>query len=385
MPEAGSNRGGICFVAPNAYPILAGDRKIPVAGGAEVQQSLLAREFAARGYRVAMVSLDFGQPASVKIDGVEVIRACAPDAGMPVLRFIHPRLTSLWKAMKRADADLYYQRSAGALTGMVVAFARAHRRACVYAAASDADFDASLPSIPYLRDRLLFRWGVRNATAVAVQNAAQLVACRSVHSRVASLIANCHPLRDASAKHGGHVLWAGSLRQHKRPLEVVLCAQRCPQLRFRIVGDGDANLMAALRSAAARLTNLEVIGFVPFVEVEQHFDGAFALLNTSVAEGFPNTFLQAWARGVPTVSYVGPGVQFDGRQIGKTCDSVEALARQLHRWHAMPEDWCSAGADARRYVALHAGVGRTASAYESLFLDIAPAMMKSKRIPQRVA
>jgi glycosyltransferase involved in cell wall biosynthesis len=385
MADVAPHRGGICFVAPNAYPILAGDRKIRFAGGAEVQQSLLAREFAARGYRVAMVSLDFGQPACVMIDGVEVIRACAPDAGIPVLRFIHPRLTSLWRAMKCADADLYYQRSAGALTGMVVAFARAHRRACVYAAASDADFDESPRFIPYLRDRLLFRWGVRNATAVAVQNAAQLAACRRVHSRAASLIGNCHPPRDASAEHAGHVLWAGSVRQHKRPLEVVSCAERCPDLRFRMVGDGDADLMAALRSAAARLTNLEVIGFVPFAEVDQHFDGAFALLNTSPAEGFPNTFLQAWARGVPTVSYVGPGVQFDGRQIGKTCDSVEASARQLHRWRAMPEEWRSAGADARRYVALHAGVGGAASAYESLFLDIAPAMMKSKRIPQGVA
>ena len=39
----------ICFVAPMAYPVLAQDRSLPFAGGAEVQQVGIATALARRG------------------------------------------------------------------------------------------------------------------------------------------------------------------------------------------------------------------------------------------------------------------------------------------------------------------------------------------------
>jgi glycosyltransferase involved in cell wall biosynthesis len=313
----------------------------------------------------------------VTIDGVTVLRAHKPTAGLPVLRFLHPRLTSMWQAMKRADADIYYQRSASALTGFVVAFARTHGRKSLYAAASDADFHAGLPQITYARDRSLFRWGLRHADAVVVQNAAQLSACRSIFSRDATLIANCYPLCGESAQHDGHVLWAGSVRANKNPLDLIGLAQACPALRFRVVGDGDPALMDSLRHAATQLRNIEVIGFVPFVDVEKHFDGAFALVNTSPAEGFPNTFLQAWSRGIPTVSYVGPGVRIEGRPVGKTGNTTDELARYLHTWKASPSEWRAVGSDGRRYVEENSGVDRATADYENVFATIFPEWMHS--------
>ena len=73
----------VCFVAPLAWPVLARDARIPVAGGAEVQQSILARLLGARGHRVSMVTLDFGQPDGSRVDGVTVHKAFAPGAGLP--------------------------------------------------------------------------------------------------------------------------------------------------------------------------------------------------------------------------------------------------------------------------------------------------------------
>jgi glycosyltransferase involved in cell wall biosynthesis len=375
-PPSSPARGGICFVAPSAYPILAGDRSTPVIGGAEVQQVLLARGFAERGHRVTMVSMDFGQPEVTNIDGVTVFRMHAPMAGLPVLRFIHPRLTSLWGAMRRADADVYYQRGCGALTGQVVARARSLGRASLFAGASDADFELGLRFIPYARDRALYRWGVRRASAIVVQNATQSEACRAVVGRDSTQITSCTRVGGVSADLGGAVLWVGSVRRHKGPLDVIPLAQACPQIRFRVIGDGDAGLMAQLRDAATRLPNLEIVGFVPFVDVEREFDGAFALVNTSPVEGFPNTFLQAWSRGIPTVSYASPGVRHEGRPVGQTATSVVGIGAQLNAWRAAPADWAAAGRDARAFAQQNFSVEAAVQRYEAVLETIAPAMFK---------
>ena len=130
-------RPHVCFVAPHAWPVFSGDPHIQVVGGAEVQQAILARLFASDGYRVSMICLDFGQPARASIDGVEVLRLYRMKAGIPVLRFVHPRLTTMWRRLAEANADVYYCRSASMWVGVVAAFCRRNGRKLVYAGASD--------------------------------------------------------------------------------------------------------------------------------------------------------------------------------------------------------------------------------------------------------
>src|SRR5688500_12754041 len=80
----------VCFVALHAWPVLARDPSVATPGGAEVQQTILARLFRRSGYRVSMLCLDFGQPARAEIDGITVFRTYREDEGIPALRFLHP-------------------------------------------------------------------------------------------------------------------------------------------------------------------------------------------------------------------------------------------------------------------------------------------------------
>ena len=87
----------ICLVSHFAYGALAGGKNGHI-GGVEWQTSLTAKWLAARGFDVSMITWDEGQPDDTRIDGVRVIKMCRRDAGLPFVRFAHPRWTSLVRA-----------------------------------------------------------------------------------------------------------------------------------------------------------------------------------------------------------------------------------------------------------------------------------------------
>lgn len=365
----------ICFVAPMAYPVLAAARDRQVVGGAEVQQTFIATELARRGFDVSMLSMDYGQREGDVVGGVRLLTMHAPDEGVPVLRFVHPRLTSLWSAMRRADADVYYQRTSGALTGFVAAFARRHRRRSIYAGAHDADFSTDLPLIAYSRDRALYRWGVRRADAIVVQSERQRAQCRRVFGRESTLIDSCYRSVERSADHAGVVLWVATAKRHKRPHLFVELARRLPEYRFRLIGGpgGGRDEQAyhdRLRQEAAALPNVELPGFIPFSEAERHFDGASVFVNTSVGEGFPNTFLQAWSRGVPTVSFFDSEASVDGRRVGKVVADLDAMVAAVREYKQHPAAWQSDGEAARRYVQRRHSIGAVVDAYERVIAGL---------------
>lgn len=348
-------RPHICFVALLAWPVLTADPRIPVMGGAEVQQCLLARMLVRAGYQVSMICLDFGQPDRTVVDGITVYRAYGLSDGLPVVRFVYPRMTSLWKAMRQADADIYYQRSAAMVTALVAAFCRRYHRHSIYAAASDNDFSPGHQEIRWWRDRRLFELGLAAVDAVVVQNERQRADCMLHYGRPATLIPGCYELpATASPGRGEFVLWVATLRPDKRPELFVELARRLPAYRFVLVGGpsddpGGAACHARLLALAAGVSNLELTGFLPLAETERYFDRARLLINTSSVEGMPNTFFQAWARGIPVIAFSDVGARLKGVPVYPVASCVDEAVAEAERLLTDPQAYAEAGARGRRY------------------------------------
>jgi glycosyltransferase involved in cell wall biosynthesis len=86
--------------------------------------------------------------------------------------------------------------------------------------------------------------------------------------------------------------------------------------------EASPELFERMRSQAAAQPNVEFKGFLPLAQAEAWFDRARVLVNTSLYEGMPNVFLQAWARGVPTVATVDVGVP--PHRVATTLDQLAA-------------------------------------------------------------
>lgn len=367
-------RPSICFVAPNAFPLLARDEETPVIGGAELQQVTIAKGLAARGYPVSMICLNFGQQDRVEIDGVKVFRACRPDEGIPILRFVWPRLASIWSCLKRCDADIYYQRAAGMLTGVVAAFARRHAKKSVFAAAGNPDFERKTPRIRYARDRWIYEYGLRHVARILTQNEEQARLCRLNFERDSTQIPNCYAAAaNQAASANRHVLWVSTIRKLKRPELFLDVAEALPAYRFQMIGGpgiGEAQLFDSIKARAETIPNVEFLGFVPFSKVEGHFDEASIFVNTSDSEGFPNTFLQAWSRGIPTVSFVDSGARAEGDPLGRQVNTVEEMADCVAAWLRNNTERTSEGERCRKYFASNHSPERVLDLYEEFFGEL---------------
>ena len=373
-----SSSPSICFVAHNAYGAMSGCED-GFIGGAERQASVIARWFAGRGYRVGMVTWDEGQADGVEVDGVRVFKMCRKDAGLPGLRFFWPRWTSLNAAMRRANADVYYQSCAEYVTGQVAMWCRRHSRRFVYSVVSDPDCDVGLPEMRKIRERVLYRYGLKHADSVITQTRRQEEMLRDGFGRESVVIPMPCPdpsedgyLSDCVPPVDSHrVLWIGRVCEVKRPDRLLDLASRCPDIVFDFVGPiGDTTYAHDVIERARKVSNLIVHGRVSEDRVVSLYRNATVMCCTSDFEGFPNTFLEAWSHGLPIVSTFDPDNLIADKGLGIVANDVPELAAGLQGLLDSPEQLQLASQAAREYYLENHTVDAVMAKFEQLFLDV---------------
>ncbi|MGA7538162.1 MAG: glycosyltransferase family 4 protein [Steroidobacteraceae bacterium] len=366
-PRAASGR--VCFVGLGNLPLLAREYSQRPAGGAELQQTLLARALARRGWPVSMIVADHGQPDGAVWDGIKTYKAYRPQAGIPVIRFLHPRWSKLHAAMRRAQADIYYTSCAGGHLAQVVAFARARGRRVVFRVASDSDCDPRTLLVRYWRDRRLYGWGLRRVDLVLAQTSTQRQALErnfGVSSAVIEPLFETGGRRRPFEARDIAVLWIGNLRPLKRPELLLEVAAGLPHLSFHLIGGpmpGAEGFFEQVRGRAATLPNVSFHGFVPQQRIGEYIERARVLVSTSEIEGFPNTYLQAWSRGTPVAAFIDPQRLIARYRLGIVVHDAQELRAAIAQLAGEAGKWHTASARSRRYIDGRSDEERTVGPY----------------------
>ena len=366
----------VCFISltRSTYGLLMGE-SCSDTGGAELQQVLIANRLREKGYGISFVIQDFGQPPKVTNDkGIMLVKTCEFGKGMRVIRCFR-WIRAQMKAMEQVNADIYYHRAVGPSAGVAAFFCQRKRKPFVYGIANNEDVDGSWkPHFPFYSYRM-FQYGLTHATKLVAQTEDQVVLAKRNYRKDAILIRNMFaPIADVQAAEKTiQVLWVGAFRNAKRPQMYVDLAKRLPQYQFLMVGGpGLTNglLFKEIASRAEGIRNVTLTGPVPYARANEYFSQAMVFVNTSDGEGFPNTYLQAWSRGVPVIAAFDADGIISRHDLGRHCSDVDSLAAAVKEFLENEELRVSAGERAKRYVEEYHDPASITEQYDQLFSSL---------------
>ncbi len=368
----------ICIVAHFAYPALVGDTNGHI-GGVEHQTTLLACWLAARRHNVSLVTWDEGQPSDCVINGVRVLKLCHRNDGLPGIRFFHPRWTSLNAALRNAQADVYYQNCGEYVTGQVALWCRRNAKKFVYSVAAQADCDPRLPLMSTVRERFLYRMGLRLADDIIVQTHVQQQMLQQGFGRSSRVIPmpsagpgeREYVKHDLTVRDKQRVLWVGRLCKEKRPDRFLELARKCQDLQFDLIGPAaESAYSEEVLTQARQLPNVTVHGRATHKQLADFYQRAACLCCTSDNEGFPNVFLEAWSYGLPLISTLDPDQIIVREGLGDIAGDTDGLCLAIRKLLGNTEQWRNASEKARHYYLQNHHVESIMPQFEYAFLQV---------------
>lgn len=367
----------ICIIAHYASGAMFGGSQGHV-GGVERQTSLTARWLAERGYEVSLLVYNEGQPADTVVDGVRVISMCKKDEGLPGLRFLWPRTTSLFAAMKGADANIYYHNCAEYFTGWAAFWCQRNKRKFVYSTAHDFDCTASLPALTKWYERVLYKYGIRRADKMIVQTEFQRQLLKKSFGLDSVALPmpcpgptpDCFEAPEFPSK--PRVVWVGRADPQKRLEWLLDIAEQIPEIQFEVAAANisDSPYVTSVVARAKAMTNVRWLGPVKRADMPDVYRNALCLCSTSIHEGFPNTFLESWSYGTPLVTTFDPDGLVAAKEMGVPIASVAEGVQAIRSLVSSSARWKTMSRNSRMYYEANHMVDTAIGRFEREFVSL---------------
>lgn len=332
-----------------------------LAGGAQYQAYLLACELASRP-NVDVVSIVRQGPSTGYAGPDRIVELGFVPRSWALGTYLY-ELPRLWLTLKRLRPDIIYQRVGCSYTGIAALYAKHHGARFVWHVARDDDTQQEQMdwrSLNPLRiiEQLTYEYGKRRSNDIVVQHdvqASNLMMNYGV-KRVRK-IPNGHPVPEFTQRVSTErkiVVWLANLKPSKQPeifLEAVANLSRRHDVEWIMIGESQLppEALQHFRKTVLATSGVKYLGGLPHKQAAAWLDRAHLLVNTSRIEGFSNTFIEAWLRGVPVVSLnSNPDQLLSGEYpLGICADGdfiklVKAIDRLLidDKYHALVSNRC---------------------------------------------
>jgi glycosyltransferase involved in cell wall biosynthesis len=370
--QGGSTARGkkICFLALRAYPLISPGSGAEYMGGAEKKIVVIARGLAQKGYDVSLITYAEQGTEEEYVHGVRVIKSFPKTATIGFLR----KNLSLWRILRREDADVYVF-SSGFL-GPIGLFCLLHRKKYFYWLGSNRAADLmTIGAHTSSLEKLLLYMNIQLASTVIVQNTYQR---DKINAWGKKNILVSNPIDDLPTPvdrppERRDVIWVGQIKRIKQPLLFVDLARNFPSHRFLLIGGDEAaekEIEGSLAAAIRDVPNLIRVGYVPHQQIFAYYLRAALLVNTSVSEGFPNTFLEAWLSGTPVVSLqVDPDGVIQRHGLGFHSESFSRMVEDVRTLLENPALRQTMGDRCRDYVLRHHTTDQAIARFEGIIHD----------------
>jgi glycosyltransferase involved in cell wall biosynthesis len=245
----------------------------------------------------------------------------------------------LYSALKKIKPDIIYQRVGCAYTGVIAFYAKKNNIKSIWHIAHESDVAKDkflLKGKLFFIEKLIFEYGIRNIKSIIAQTDYQASALERNYGRKANaVLPNFHPApeNEIIKENPLKVVWVANLKTHKQPeIFLRLCDDlrgRYEDVKFIMIGSnqfGTKRWREYIQTVIRQCENVIYLGALPIEEVNKVLAEAHLLVNTSIAEGFSNTFIQAWMRKVPVMTLnVDPDDVLRREKIGIKAGNYENL------------------------------------------------------------
>lgn len=312
--------GKVFLCCTDIDEVITGSHKV---AGIPVFMLMWAKAFYQNGYEVYSIS----SKEETTLEGIHFIKRSKLSELGKIHLGVFTDFFIYQDLIKRIQPDYVIIHGSSRIHAFLYLLSKRYHFKLIYFGASDVDFVKGQEFLVHGIDKLLFRWALKKTKYIICQNEFQQEKLLSYYSKNSIIIPSIWFLDEGRLfKKTNDFIWVANIKPLKRLEWFVELAARMSSFRFVVIGGiQDYEYFNRIESKMNELSNIKYLGPLPLNRVQDEIARSRILICTSEFEGFPNTFVQAFAENVPVVSTVNPNGIFTKKELGAICESIDDI------------------------------------------------------------